>query len=85
MKKDRACSMPSYPVYPMYGAMMPQMGMPNNIPMPIAANPNMPMMDNQLVTLNNKVENLETRVARLESLVGNNTNSKYTDSNYYMV
>ena len=52
--------------------------MPNMIPMPGVSNNN---MDMQINNLNNRLNMLEKRVAKLE---GSNITTPY-DSNYYMV
>lgn len=92
MKKDRNCMNASYPIYPMYqpGMMQPmvQPGMMNQPVMPINTTsmntmPNMSTNDNYS-SVNSQIANLEKRVSRLESIVGNN-NATYSESNFYMV
>lgn len=73
MKKDRD-NMGMYP-FP-YNNMPYNMGMPNMIPMPGVNN-----FDAQMNSLNNRLNMLEKRVAKLE---GSNMTTPY-DSNYYMV
>ena len=83
MKKDRDCMNMYQGMMPYNNMMMPNMipytnmGMPNMIPMPGVSN----TYDNQFNNLNNRLNMLEKRVAKLE---GSNTTTPY-DSNYYMV
>lgn len=96
MKKERDCGMTPYPIYPMMqGAQMgpgmspqmmgPQMG-PGMAPQMMGPQmgpgmSNTPSCDQQLNSLNSKVNNLEKRVTALENKTGNS----YNESNYYMV
>lgn len=92
MKKDRNCGM-GYPVYPgmmpNYGGMMmpgqvipmPNSGMFSNVPLAsVQSNIN----SNDLSELSNQVNNLESRVSRLENMVKNNYGN-YNASNYQMM
>ena len=77
MKKDRD-NLGMYPYMPYNMPYNMGMGMPNMIPMPGVSNNN---MDMQINNLNNRLNMLEKRVAKLE---GSNITTTY-DSNYYMV
>lgn len=77
MKKDRD-NLGMYPYMPYNMPYNMGMGMPNMIPMPGVSNNN---MDIQINNLNNRLNMLEKRVAKLE---GSNITTPY-DSNYYMV
>ncbi len=73
------------PVYPMYPGMPMNMGMPMGMPGNTTFTTYENINDNgiDLSKLNTQIQNLERRVNRLESIVGNNT--PYQDSNYHIM
>lgn len=87
MKKERNCMGTPYPIYPMYQPGMMQSGMMSQPGMlqPGMMNQSnmMPQSSDNYNSINNQISNLEKRVARLESIVGNN--ATYSESNFYMV
>ena len=87
MKEKRNCSNNmSYPIYqqPM---MVPPMGYPMMQPniMGMSGGVSSNTIEQQLNNMEQQINLLDQRVTRLENLNNNNINSKYTDSNYYMV
>ena len=87
MKEKRNCSNNmSYPIYqqPM---MVPPMGYPMMQPniMGMSGGVSSNTIEQQLNNIEQQINLLDQRVTRLENLNNNNINSKYTDSNYYMV
>ena len=87
MKEKRNCSNNmSYPIYqqPM---MVPPMGYPMMQPniMGMSGGVSSNTIEQQLNNIEQQINLLDQRVSRLENLNNNNINSKYTDSNYYMV
>ena len=90
MRKERNCGMP-YPVY--QNGMMPIMPI-NMAPNMNQMNPNMQYytssntIEQQMNTMQEQINNLENRVSKIEmSMKSNQTNynTKYNDSNYYML
>ena len=87
MKEKRNCSNNmSYPIYqqPM---MVPPMGYPMMQPniTGMSGGVSSNTIEQQLNNMEQQINLLDQRVTRLENLNNNNINSKYTDSNYYMV
>jgi flagellar capping protein FliD len=78
MRKERNCGMP----YPMYqNGMMP-------IPMAPTMNYQNNIIQDQINSMQNQISNLENKVTKLETNMKaetNNYNTKYNDSNYYML
>ena len=87
MKEKRNCSNNmSYPIY-LQPMMVPPMGYPMMQPniMGMSGGVSSNTIEQQLNNMEQQINLLDQRVTRLENLNNNNINSKYTDSNYYMV
>jgi len=82
MRKERNCGMP----YPMYqNGMMPIPMAPGMNPTQIYQNNN---IQDQINSMQNQINNLDNRITKLETNTKaetNNYNTKYNDSNYYML
>lgn len=79
MKKDRNCGMMGYPqIVP---GMMPMM--PGYVNVPEVNYNNYDSVDTQRI--NSRLNSLEQRVSKLESIVNNGYSNNYNSSNYQMM
>ena len=84
LKKDRNCGAP-YPLYPMYGNMMPY-PMPINTTSPMIGMSNTPSYTtSEINTLSNQINSLEQRVSNLENMINKSYSNGYNSSNYQMM